>query len=234
MFLGLYPPKKFDFILRVSLIILTRNEAEGIRRLSPKLKELPVDEIVVVDGNSTDGTFEECKKLGFKVIRQKSIGRGNAFREGLRNSTGDVLVFFSPDGNENPDDIPKLISKISEGYDLVIASRFSSQSGSADVTVVRKLANNLTTKVINTLFHGSYTDACNGFRVIKRSAMEKINTDAKWFEIEIQISMRCLKEGLKVTEIPTFEGERMAGGSNLNLFTTGLRHGWYILRELFH
>ncbi|MHB8603117.1 MAG: glycosyltransferase family 2 protein [Nitrosotalea sp.] len=220
--------------MKVSIIVLARNELKGIQETIPKLKQLPIDEIVVVDGNSTDGTFEECKKMGIKVIKQKSIGRGNAFREGLRNSTGDVLVFFSPDGNENPDDIPKLISKISEGYDLVIASRFSSQSGSADVTAVRKIANNLTTKVINTLFHGSYTDACNGFRVIKRSAMEKINTDAKWFEIEIQISMRCLKEGFKVTEIPTFEGERVAGGSNLNLFTTGLRHGWYILRELFH
>jgi glycosyltransferase involved in cell wall biosynthesis len=217
--------------MKTSIVVLARNEIMGIKETIPKLTQLPVDEILVIDGNSTDGTFEECQKLGVKVIRQKSIGRGNAFKEGLNNSTGDLLVFFSPDGNENSDDIPKLISKISEGYDLVIESRFTPQSGSADVTTIRKLANDLTTKVINVLFHGSYTDACNGFRAIKRQAMEKINIDAKWFEAEIQISMRCLKEGLRVTEIPTFEGKRVAGGSNLNLFTTGLRHGWYILRE---
>ena len=219
--------------MKTSLIVIAKNEIEGIRKLGPKLKQLQIDEIIVIDGNSTDGTFEECKKMGFKTIRQKSVGRGNAFREGLENSSGDILVFFSPDGNEDPDDISKLVLKIKEGFDLVIASRFGKNSKSEDVTAIRKVANNLTTNVINLLFRGSYTDACNGFRAIKKSVMQSINTDAKWFEIEIQISMRCLKKGYKIAEIPTYERERTGGSSNLNLFSTGIRHGWFILREFF-
>jgi glycosyltransferase involved in cell wall biosynthesis len=217
--------------LKVSVIVLARNEVDGIKINIPKIKQLNVDEIIVIDGNSSDGTFEESQKLGVKVFKQNSIGRGNAFREGLLHATGDILVYFSPDGNEDPQDIPKLVSKIEDGHDLVIASRFHKNSGSEDVTFIRKIANNLTTKVINILFNGNYTDACNGFRAIRKDMMKDLKTDAKWFEIEIQISMRALKKHFRIGEIPTFEYQRMSGISGLHLFSTGLRHGWYILKE---
>ena len=219
--------------MKVSLIVLTRNELTGVKNILPKIPRDIINEIVVIDGNSTDGTYEECQKMNLEVIKQKSKGRGNAFREGLNNSKGDILIFFSPDGNENPEDIPRLITKISEGYDLVIASRLTKGGGSDDFTFLRKMLTMLVTKTINILFKGSYTDACNGFRAIKRSVLESIRTDATWHEIEIQISIRCLKRKCRISEIPTFEDRRIAGTSNLNLFTTGIRHMWYILKEIF-
>lgn len=219
--------------MKTSLIIVARNELEGIRQITPIIKNHSLHEIIVIDGNSTDGTFEECKKMGLNVIRQKSIGRGNAFREGLENASGEILIFFSPDGNENHEDIPKLISKIMEGYDLVIGSRLMEGGGSLDFTPLRKFLTNLVTRTINLLYGANYTDACNGLRAIRRSTMKNIETDAVWHEIEIQISIRCIKRGYKVTEIPTFEGERIGGTVKLKLFSTGLRHGWYLLRELF-
>lgn len=217
---------------KVSLIILTYNEREGFEKIVPRIKKSWIDEIIVVDYNSKDGTVEIAKKMGLKVIQQTTRGRGNAFRIGMENAKGDILIYFSPDGNEVPEDIPKLIDKINQGYDMVIASRFSKLSKSEDATFTRRLGNNIFTFMINTLFRTKLTDALNGFRAIKKEAMKKINTDAKNFEIEIQMSIRCAKKGYKITEIPTLEPKRVGGVAKLNTIVDGWRCAVYVLKEL--
>lgn len=216
---------------KVSLIVLTYNERAGLEKMMPRIKRSWADEILVVDYNSKDGTVELAKKMGFKVIPQLIRGRGNAFRLGLEHAKGDILVYFSPDGNEIPEDIPKLVDKINEGYDMVIASRFSRLSKSEDATFIRRLGNNIFTSVINLLFRTKLTDAVNGFRAIRKSVMQDINTDARYFDIEIQMSMRCGKNGYKTAEIPTIEPKRIEGKGKLNTFVDGWRYTKLILRE---
>ena len=218
---------------KVSLIVLTYNERAGLEKIMPRVRRSWVDEILVVDYNSKDGTVELAKKMGLKVIPQLNKGRGNAFRIGMEHATGDILVYFSPDGNEIPEDIPKLIDKINEGYDMVIASRFSRLSKSEDATFIRRLGNNIFTFVINLFFRTKLTDAVNGFRAIKKEVMQDIDTDARYFDIEIQMSMRCGKKGYKIAEIPTVEPKRIEGKGKLNTFVDGWRYAKLILREFF-
>lgn len=217
----------------VSLIVLTLNELEGFKKIMPRVKKSWVSEILIVDGGSTDGTVEFAKKKGYQVISQKNRGRGDAFRTGLEDSLGDVIVYFSPDGNEEPEDIPKLILKMQKGFDMVIASRFGPKSKSFDAGPVRRFGNNFFTGLINLLFGLRLTDAVNGFRAIKRHAMEAIKTDAVHFEIEIQMTMRCARKGYKIGEIPTVENRRIFGEGKLSTLVDGSRYLKTILGEFF-
>ncbi len=106
------------------LVILTLNEIEGIRALFDRIPFDSVDEILCVDGGSIDGTREFLQERGLTVLSQTSKGRGEAFRLAAQHANSEVLCFFSPDGNEDPADIPKLFSVIEDGSDMAIARRF--------------------------------------------------------------------------------------------------------------
>jgi glycosyltransferase involved in cell wall biosynthesis len=218
---------------KVTLILLTNNEIEGCKKIVPMLPKKYIDEFMCVDFNSTDGTLEFLKKMGYKTYAQSERGRGIAFRIGKKLAEGDILVFFSPDGNENPKDIPKLIKKMNEGNDMVIASRFHPNSISQDATPIRRFGNWLFTDLINLFWHANITDAVNGFRAIRKDVMENLNTRAKYFEIEIEMTIKCLKKGYRITEIPTMESKRIGGKAKLKTFRDGWLYTKFIFEELF-
>ena len=102
--------------MKTSLIIPTLNEIDGVREVLPRIDPRWCDEILVVDGGSTDGTVEWLRENGYRVIVQDVPGIGNAYRQAYRHTTGDVVVTFSPDGNSIPELIPALVRKMSEGW----------------------------------------------------------------------------------------------------------------------
>lgn len=220
-------PKAFT----TSIVVLTWNERTGLERMMPRIKRSWADEIVVVDNHSTDGTIAYCRQHGYRIVQQSRRGRGEAFRVGLRNTKSDIIVYFSPDGNEVPEDIPKLIRRMQQGYDMVIASRFTKRYRSDDAGIVRGSGNWFFTTLINALFGTHVTDAVNGFRAIRRKVMEDLRTDAQFFDIEIQMTMRCAKRGYRIAEIPTREPKRLGGEGRLNTIIDGTKYLRTVLRE---
>src|SRR3989344_5133470 len=141
--------------IKGSLVILTLNEIDGLKIIFPKIPIDKLDEVFAVDGGSMDGTLEFYKQNKVRVLKQRSKGRGEAFRLAINEAKYDNLVFFSPDGNESPGDIVKLFSLLEQGYDMVIASRFMKGARCDEDTKFvkfRKLGNKVFTKVINILF----------------------------------------------------------------------------------
>jgi glycosyltransferase involved in cell wall biosynthesis len=218
--------------------VLTLNEIDGVTDVFPKLPMHCLDEVLVVDGGSTDGTLEFFEARGVTVIRQERRGRGEAFRLAARHARNDFLVFFSPDGNEDPDDIPRLIEGLVAGYDMVIASRFMRGARSEDddkfLFASRRWGNLLFTWLVNVLCRSRtyITDTINGYRAITRSAFNRLAPDAEGYAIEFQMSIRALQLRMRVLEIPTQESPRIGRGvSKLNAIPVGLKFLALLVRE---
>ncbi len=221
-------------MVRTTLVILTRNEISGVKEV---LKNIPlklVDEVFAVDYKSTDGTVEFLKKHKIPVIKQTVAGRGNAFKIAVKKARGEFIIFFSPDGNENPKDIAKLLPKIKD-HDLVIASRFMKGSRNEEddkVLKFRKWANEAFSIAVRVFWGGKVTDTINGYRIINKEFFKKLHLDEEGFAIEFQMTIRTLKLGGKIYEIPTKEGDRIGGMSTANSIPTGIKFVKLLIKEL--
>lgn len=224
-----------------TLVILTLNEIEGVTHIFPKLPLHLVDELLVVDGGSTDGTLEFFEARGVRVIHQTRRGRGEAFRLAARDARNDMLVFFSPDGNEEPADVPLLVDGLTQGYDMVIGSRFMPGGCSEDddkfLFASRRWGNLTFTWLVNVLIPRRtwLTDSINGFRAVTRDAFAHIRPDAEGYAIEFQMSIRARQLNLKVLELPTREAPRFGQGvSKLSAVPVGLKFLRLLLSEWLH
>ncbi len=220
-----------------TLVILTWNEIEGLKKIFDKIPIEQIDEVFAIDPGSTDGTLEFYKDNEIRYIIQDVRGRGEAFRIAFKEAKNDNVVFFSPDGNENPEDILKIFQHLEEGNDMVIASRFmkGARCDEDDKLIkTRKFGNKTFTIIANLLFRGKLTDSINGFRGIKKEAFKRINPDAHHFGIEFQISIRALKNKMKIYEFPTVERERLGGESTARSFKVGYQFIRLLFREFFN
>lgn len=218
-----------------TLIVLTRNEIEGVKAVLKKIPLKKVDEYFAVDYNSTDGTVEYFKKNKFPVVKQVTPGRGEAFRLAAKRAKGKYLIFFSPDGNEDPNDIPKLVELLRKGNDLAIGSRFMKGSRNEEddqVLKFRAWANQGFTLIMKLLWGGKVTDSINGYRAITEEAFNRLHLDASGFAIEFQMTMRALKLKMKIAEIPTKEGNRIGGQSGSTALPTGIMFLKVLWREI--
>ncbi len=224
----------------VTLVLLSYNEIEGTKYLFKKIPFNCVDEFFAVDGGSTDGTIEYLKQHSIKIISQESKGRGEAFRIAFNKAKNDNIIFFSLDGNEDPDDIPKFREFFDKGYDLVIASRMckGARNEEDDKSIrIRKWANNFFNLLVNLFWNRGrnkyITDSINGFRGINKNAWKVMNPDGEGYTIEYQTTIRALKSGLRIIEFPTIEKERIGGESYAKSIPTGLKFLKLFFNELF-
>ncbi|WNG86743.1 glycosyltransferase family 2 protein [Mycobacterium sp. ITM-2016-00317] len=205
-------------------MIPVKNEARNIAWVLEQIAD-DVDEVILVDGNSTDATLITARSCrpDLKVVLQEGVGKGDALRAGFLAATGDVVVMMDADGSMTPDEITHYLHFLANGYDFVKGSRFIPGGGSLDITRFRRLGNKFLLGVFNTLYDAELTDLCYGFCGFHRRYLEVLALSANGFEIEAEMVVRAMQAGLRVAEVPSLELPRRAGKSNLNSIRDGIR-----------
>jgi glycosyltransferase involved in cell wall biosynthesis len=214
----------------ISVVIPALNEAANLPYVIPRIDD-SVDEVVLVDGYSTDGTIGIARQLrgDIRVIAQEGRGKGAALRTGFAAAKGDIIVMLDADGSTDPAEIPVFVGALRAGADFVKGSRFLQGGGTSDMPWYRRLGNGGFVTIVRLLFAGRYSDLCYGYNAFWADVLPALDLDADGFEIETVMNIRALKAGLKVAEVPSFEHERRYGSSGLKTF----RDGWRVLRTIF-
>lgn len=209
--------------LTLSVVIPTLNEGANIQPVLRMLSRF--DDIVLVDGMSTDGTVELALEVrpDVTVLRRPPRGKGDALRAGFAAATGDVIVIMDADGSMDPEEIEVFTAMIAVGFDLVKGSRLACGGGSHDLTTVRHLGNAALCRLANTLFHTHWTDLCYGYLAFRRDCLSRMALTATGFEIESQILGHAAVSGMRIAEVPSVEMPRIAGDSHLNARRDGTR-----------
>ena len=231
--------------MKTTVLALTLNEIDGIQAILPKIDPSWADQILVIDGGSTDGTVEWARENGYEVYVQKKKGIRNAYLETIPLYTGDIIVTLSPDGNCAPEFIPVLIDKIKEGYDLVIGSRYLDDAKSDDDDVITAFGNWFFTRVVNTLHGGKMTDSMVIYRAFRREIIDKLDltsedayalpermfgTNVSW---EPLMSVRAAKAKMRIAEIPAGEPARIGGERKLQVWRWGAAFLFQFVREVW-
>lgn len=231
--------------MTTTLLVLTKNEIEGMKAIMPQINKKWCDQILVLDGNSTDGTIEYAREMGYDVYIQRKRGLRCAYQEAWPLIKGDYVITFSPDGNSPPEYIPKLIDKMKEGYDMVIGSRYYQGAKSMDDDMLTAFGNWLFTRTINILHNGNFTDAMTIYRIYKKELFYSLglNEDATYslyekifftnISLEPVLSVRCAKEGLKTADIACPEPPRIGGKRKLQIVRWGLAFMAQVVLEKF-
>ncbi len=205
----------------ISIILPAKNESASLKLLLPELKQtISNAEIIVIDDGSSDDTVAICQKNQIKVISHPySMGNGAAIKTGARAAKGNIIVFMDADGQHKPEDIPRLIEKLSAGYDMAVGARdYESQAG-----MHRAFANGFYNRLSSWMVGQKIHDLTSGFRAVRANKFRKFlyllpNT----FSYPTTITMSFFRAGFGIAYVP-IQAPKRIGKSHMNVLRDGLR-----------
>jgi glycosyltransferase involved in cell wall biosynthesis len=218
----------------VSVVVPARNEERNLEHVFGTIPDW-VDEVILVDGHSTDDTVATAQRLypAIKVVHQQGRGKGDALQAGFAAAKGEIIVMMDADGSTDGGEIPRFVAALMTGADFAKGSRFASGGGSDDLTFSRHIGNKVLSGLVNKLFGTRYTDLCYGYNAFWAKHVCKLNLDCDGFEVETVMNVRAALAGLVIQEIPSYEHLRLHGMSNLRVVRDGIRIAKFIFRERF-
>lgn len=220
--------------LPASLIIPCRNEAQNLELLLPQVAGM-AEELIIVDGHSTDHTQALAEAHGARFILDRRKGKGDGLRVGLDHASRDISVFMDADLSHDPADIPKLVKPIVDGEaDLVLGSRMRGGGDEFVATfeeLVRLAGNMGLTWLINLRCGMALSDSQNGFRAARTELLRSLALNSDKHTIELEMTMRASRKGARLAEVATHEYPRKFGRSSLSIRKQGLLLAYTYLRE---
>jgi glycosyltransferase involved in cell wall biosynthesis len=222
----------------VTLVLVVRNEEVGLCPLLPRLPRDCFEDCFAIDGNSTDRTVAVLESFGIPAHRQVERGLGAAMLEARQRVRTDAFIYFHPDGNEDPADLPRMADLLRRGHAFVVASRMIPGARNEEDDKLfkwRKYANRGLAEIANVLFaHGGNrtSDVTNGFRGITCAAFDRMRLTSRDLTMDYQMVIRALKLGIRITEFPTRESDRIDGATNFASIPTGIAELKLLWREL--
>ena len=207
--------------LKISIVLPAKNESAAIGQTLAQIQKLQLaHEIIVVNDGSTDQTKQVAETAGAKVVTHPySKGNGAAIKTGARTATGDIIVFMDADGQHDPQDIPRLIEIIEQGYDLVVGAR---QKGS-QASIGRGMANTLYNNLATYMTEQKVEDLTSGFRAVRADKFrEFLYLLPNGFSYPTTSTMAFFRAGYSVTYVPIHAAKRI-GKSHIQPLKDGVR-----------
>ncbi len=206
----------------ISVVIPAKNEAVGLRDILPRIVSLmPGAEVIVVDDGSTDDTATVCTEFNVQHLRHPyPKGNGAAIKTGARAARGEIIVFMDADGQHSPEDIPRLLDRFNEGYDMVVGAR---QSGS-QASLHRAAANDVFSRFASWMVMQPIDDLTSGFRVVRASRFRQfLYLLPNGFSYPTTITMSFFRAGYSVAYVPIHSPRRTSGASHIHPLRDGVR-----------
>jgi glycosyltransferase involved in cell wall biosynthesis len=213
-----------------SVVVPARNEARNLPHVLPRVPGW-IDEIILVDGDSTDDTVAVAKQLipNIVIVEQDRPGKGAALRCGFAAARGDIIVTLDADGSADPAEIATFVAALLAGADFAKGSRFTQGGDTKDMEWYRKLGNWGLLQLVRIRFGAKFTDLCYGYNAFWRDVLPCFDLDSvDGFEVETAMSIQAVISNLKVEEIGSNEYPRINGVSNLRT----LPDGWRVLKTI--
>jgi len=220
----------------VSVVIAAKQEAPSIGGVIDRTRRV-AGEILVVVGQSTDGTADVAAAGGAIVLHDGGRGKGEALRRAIPHIRTPVTVFLDADGSHDPEDIPLLVEPILAGdADHVVASRL--RGGSSELhggfdEFLRLAGSSFITACINWRFRCRLSDSQNGFRAVRTSVLRQLGLRENTTTIEQEMTMKTLRQGWRMTEVPSHEHPRSHGTSHIRVWRDAPRYGFSLVKGLF-
>ncbi len=218
---------------RVTALICARNEAENLAHVLPLIPDF-VDEVLMIDGHSTDETVKVARQLcpDIRILQQPGTGKGPAFRYGVEQASGDIIVTLDADGETDPRELPRFLDALLAGADFIKGSRF--QDGWGSKPPHRIFGNWVIAKICNLLYVTSFTDVCCGYNAFWRRVPNETDLWAEdGWNYEPLLVARLLRAGRDVRELGYPYRGRLSGDSKLPDWRQGLVAVWVLARERF-
>ncbi len=206
----------------VCVLVPTLNEAATIGDVVEGFRERGYENVLVVDGRSTDGTPDVAREKGARVVQQSGTGKGQAVREGLRHVDAEYVLLLDGDGTYRPEDADALLEPVVEGdYDQAVGDRFADMADGA-MTRLNTAGNRLINWAFRVVHGRNYEDVLSGYRAFRTDAIERLHLGADGFGIETELSVEASKRGLQTTVVPIrYEARPEASETNLRPFRDG-------------
>lgn len=219
----------------VTIVIAAKNEAPTIRDVVSCCRRFAA-QVLVVDGQSRDGTAELARASGAEVLTESGAGKGNAIGTAIPHIRGSITVFIDADGSHVVTDIPRLVEPIRMGEaDHVSASRLlggSSELHGGFDEFLRLAGGSFITACINWRFNVRLSDSQNGFRAIRTSVLRDLGPVGGGTTIEQELVIRTLRRGYRIVERPSHERARQHGHSHVNVWRATPRYAWSLVTHL--
>ncbi|AVZ84737.1 glycosyltransferase family 2 protein [Acinetobacter sp. WCHA45] len=206
---------------KFSIVLPAKNESGAIGQTIERIKQLNIaHEIIVVNDGSTDQTKQVAESAGAKVVSHPySKGNGAAIKTGARTATGEIIIFMDADGQHDPQDIPHLLEKIEQGYDLVVGARQKGSQASVGRGIANALYNNLATYMTEQIVE----DLTSGFRAVRAVKFrEFLYLLPNGFSYPTTSTMAFFRAGYSVTYVPIHAAKRI-GKSHIQPLKDGVR-----------
>lgn len=218
---------------KVSVIICTLNETPNLPTVLPQIPS-GLDEVLLVDGHSTDGTVELARELrpDIRLLCQPGTGKGDALKYGIQEAQGDIIVTLDADGETDPSEISRFVEPLLQGYDFAKGSRLA-QGRPARMPRHRWFGNKVLAITFNLLYGTRFTDICSGYNAFRKSAFLQLQLKYDNCEMEQQMLAKATKAGMRVVEVPHSSPGRLAGSSKIKGIRQGFIDWFVIIKERF-